>query len=153
MWLRGREAHADRGVGAAAGRIPVFILALLLAACAPVDGSAAAAAAVDAFHRRYNAGEFEQLYREASPAFRETAPEHEFEAFLGEVRTRLGAVRSSAQTASTLFAGTPSPQLMLTYTTQFERGVAEEQFVYQLRGEEAILVGYTLDAPSPIEAR
>jgi hypothetical protein len=130
-------------------RILLVILALFVAsACAPRVDKQAAEAAVQAFHAHLDAGQFDTLYVESAEGLKQAVDRKAFLALLAAVHQQLGDVRSTKQKRWTVKSGASSALLTLDYATTFASGQATEQFVYRMKGNGALLVGYTIDSAS-----
>lgn len=131
-------------------RKPVAILfALFLSACSAVQGVENAESAVTRFHASYDQAQFAQIYSAASPALREVSSQQDFLKFMGAVHRKLGKVKDTARTGSHVNVHTSTGlRVTLVYHTNFERGAADEQFVWQVKGDSAQLVGYNINSPA-----
>jgi len=127
------------------------ILAGLLASCALLSGCASerhdlelAERAVDVFHARLNSAEYTLIYQETGDKIKEATSGQNFVKLLQRVHQTLGAVRNSVPrgTVFQLAQGT----IRLDYDTTFVRGTGREQFVWQIKGNQAILHSYRIDS-------
>ncbi|MFL6856701.1 MAG: hypothetical protein ACJ8EB_02200 [Allosphingosinicella sp.] len=130
-------------MGAAAGAA-----ALLLAACS-VDGDLAAAdAAVAGFHADLDRGAFAQIYNAASPEMKAVTNGPDLVRLLALVHARLGAFKRGARIGWNDSRTTSGHFVNLNYRAAYEKGAAEESFVFRLDGGRAALAGYHIDSPA-----
>lgn len=104
--------------------------------------------AVDLFHQRLDAGEYETIWRESGPDIKATTSRESFIAMLALVHDRMGKVRETKQTGWNSQMDTAGSLAELTHTTTFEKGVGEESFVYKGAGEGQKLAGYHIKSPA-----
>jgi hypothetical protein len=100
--------------------------------------------AADRFHQHLNRSEYESIYNEASEDLRAEAPEtdqikvfqtvHEKMGIAGKMKPLGFHVNANANTKGT-FANQ-------VYETEFSLGKAEEQFVWRIKVNDALLVSY-----------
>jgi hypothetical protein len=91
--------------------------------------------------------EFVSIYREAAPEFQKSATEADFMKLMEGVGRKLGAWQSSKPPAWRVFAGTGGRTVTFAYASQFEKGSANEEFIWRIEGDRAILVGYHINSP------
>jgi len=123
-------------------RLFIILAALLVAACAQDVDREPAERAVTNFHHRLDAGQFETIYNEASPAFRNAVRKDTFLALLASVHGKLGAVKATKQKRWHTKLGEDSAVLTLEYATSFVGGDAQERFVWRLESDNVHLDGY-----------
>jgi hypothetical protein len=121
--------------------------ALLLASCAqnPPDTSAAEQG-VTRFRRQMDSRQFQEIYDNAAPEFRQNASESTVIRFLNLVSTRLGRALAASKQGLRLDTNTSGSFVTLTYTTTFDRGRGNEEFVFRMDGPEARLAGYHINS-------
>jgi hypothetical protein len=132
-------------------RIPLLILlALLLAAstsCSLTKGKGIAEAAVIKFHNQYNAGQFHEIYSQADEGFKKEVNEPEFTSLLEAVRRKLGNVKQANPARWGINATTTGTMATLGYEVEFSEGKGEEQFVFHVSGDKALLYHYNVNSP------
>jgi hypothetical protein len=122
-------------------------LALPLASCQAAEDTDAAEAAVEAFHRDYDAARFAAVFEKSGPQMKQITPRAQFLEFMTAVRTRLGEVKSTKQTGWNVNYDTGGGQVTLTYQTVFESGEGTEIFIYDTATPPR-LIGYNVNAPA-----
>jgi hypothetical protein len=123
-------------------RLFIILAALLLAACAQDVDRKPAESAVAQFHGRLDAGQFETIYNDAAPAFRNAVRKDTFLALLASVHAKLGAVTATKEKRWSTKLAHSSAMLTLEYTTTFNAGKADERFIWRLEGDNVQLAGY-----------
>jgi len=100
--------------------------------------------AVKQFHEQLAAGQYHAIYDGADEVLHSTNSESDFVNRLQSVHQTLGAVQNSVpkRIVFQLAQGT----ICLDYDTTFARGTGREQFVWQMRNDQAILDSYRVDS-------
>ena len=128
-------------------RLLIVALTLLLAACSFAADKNTAEAAVERFHQMVAAGQFEEIYAQATPEFQRAGPRENAIALFREVRDRLGPVRQTSQQGWEVNMVDGGNVVTLTYETQFTQGRGTERFIFRVNGGSAQLLGYNINAP------
>lgn len=116
--------------------------AVLLAACNPIAQMNDADEQIDLFHERYSAGEFDAIYRDSAPEFREAVKQDEWANLLQTVSGRLGAVEDSSQTGVNVNASNGVTTTTITRDTTYEQGEGTETFIYSGSGDDMALMNW-----------
>ena len=116
-------------------------------ACSLTKGKGIAEHAVVQFHDKYNAEQYQGIYDQADDAFKKSAKQEDFLAFLQAVQRKLGMVKQSKQIGWYVNATTLGTIVTLTYDTEFAEGHANEQFVFRVSGDQAKLYRYNINSP------
>jgi len=136
-----------------------------LAACLPGDDLPLAQTQVAMFHDKLNAGAFAAIYQGAGPDMKAASAQADFVQLLSAVHRKLGAFQSASAGGWNDNATTSGHFLTLNFAAKFERGSAQENFVYRIDGGHALLAGYHITsnaliidqpetkAPPPIRPR
>ena len=132
-------------------RLTLCLVALLLACgfagCGGVMRSKETAAnAMDEFHDRFNAGQFDKIYDTADADFQGAMARADFLKFIEAVHRKLGNYKTCANQGwkSNTFNGDTSVDLR--YKTTFEKGQGDEDFVFRVSGTRATLRGYHINS-------
>lgn len=105
--------------------------------------------AVDRFHQHLNRGEYESIYNEASEDFRAGATEADQTKVFQTVHEKMGIALKMKPLGFHVKASTNNGVLAdQVYETEFSLGRAEEQFVWRLKGNDALLVSYHAESPN-----
>ena len=123
-----------------------LVLAGLLAACSGTGSANIAAKGVDQFHAELNAGHYAQLYEKSASEMKTSTKPDQFIAFLTGAHKKLGAFKSGKRVGWNDNHTTGGHFVTLQYESQFERGPAQEQFIYRLRDNQPFLVGYNINS-------
>jgi hypothetical protein len=107
-----------------------------------------AGAAAHHFHEELNAGQYEQIYQEADPAFSPIDKHLRLVSFSGQVHTTLGNATSERLTNLNLNVESGSHFVVATFTTTFEKGIAQEQIVWRRDGNTLRLWRYNINSPA-----
>jgi len=122
-----------------------------LAGCSSKEDIAKAEAAVDQFHKELNASEFDKIYDESSDGMKANASQEKLTKLLSAVHRKLGAFQSGKSTGWKVTAGTSGTIVTLGYTTTYERGEANETFIFKVVADKALLQGYNVNSNDLIE--
>jgi hypothetical protein len=122
----------------------LLVLGLASSGCS-VDTSPAEQA-VPRFHSMLDAGNFAQIYDSCSEDLKSLSSQHDFVAFLAGVHRKLGASASSQRQGWRIDYRPTGTFVTLTYKTHFAEGEAQEQFVFRLQDNRALLAGYHIDS-------
>ena len=125
-----------------------FILAAALAAggCSAGADKSKATAAVAEFRQRADAGRFAEIWRAGAAELKASTSEAELVRVLGGLHAHYGAFRSASETNWHWNSSNGNVQVTLEYASAFERGRANERFVYRIGDGAALLMGYNRSA-------
>ena len=121
-------------------------VALFLAACSPAADTKAAEGGVVSFHNALNNGQFDQIYNATGPEFKAASTRVDFVKILTAVHRKLGNFRSGKTDTWNDNATTSGTYVTLEREAQFDRGPAQEQFVFKMDGPNAVVVGYHINS-------
>ena len=107
--------------------------------------------AVAAFHRLYNDENYQGIYDMLADEAKRDVNKDEFIATAKQAYEKWGKSQSSNLSQAKVF---PSPlQVRMIYNVEFEKGDAQEWFIWDTRGNEARLLQYQhypgFDKPEP----
>ena len=127
-----------------AARVAVVLLcSLLLASCEFRKSRLIAEAGVKEFHALLDREQYEQIYDQGDDSLRESTSKADFVAYLQGIHSRMGNTR---KTTASGFSVNASPgegaQVALAMETEFDRGVAQERFLWRVSGGRAVLLDY-----------
>lgn len=114
----------------------------LLSGCSAGQDIELAQGEVARFHQMLDSGRFAEIYTAAGPEIRNDMDQAEFVGFLTGVHNALGSVAEAKSIGWHVNYGTGGNRVTLTYDTRFARGSGQEEFVYDLAGNNAKLAGY-----------
>jgi hypothetical protein len=118
----------------------------VLAGCSSGDDLAAAQKAISHFHDQMNAGQFDKIYVESSPEWKQVSPKDDtIELFTG-VRAKLGAFLSGKQNSWRVNYGTGGTTILVLYDSKFQKADGQETFTYRRSGDGVQLVGYNINS-------
>ena len=125
-----------------------FLLAVLFAACnlsvKPIYNDreqAKAERAVAIFHDLHNAENFRGLYQMLEDEARQHISEEEFIATARQAYEKWGKVKSASLSQAKVFPR-QVVQAKLIYNVKFEKGDAQEWFIWNIHGDEVRLLQY-----------
>lgn len=126
----------------------VVILVFLTWRCgsAFVQGRKLANAAVQHFHERLNAEEYEEIYVDADDGFRAGQTHDELIKFLQAVHKKLGNAGEATQSNIRVDANTNGTFITTSYRTTFDKGAATERFIWVTNSGELKLHGYHIES-------
>lgn len=119
-----------------------LLAALVLAACSPTKDIAQADTAIADFHKHMNAADFDGIYAGASPDMKQSTTPDALDKLLEAVHRKLGDFRSGSTSRWNDNVATGGHFLTIAYAAKYEKGDAEETFVFRLDGDRASLSGY-----------
>jgi hypothetical protein len=132
---------------------PLFLAALAgLAACSPGNDVPAAERGVAAFHAALDSGRYAAIQASSSAEMKGTTSAADLTRLLEAVHDRLGAFRAGSTRSWNDSRTTSGRFVTLDYAATYERGSAEENFVFRIDGDHATLAGYHVNSNALIEA-
>jgi hypothetical protein len=90
--------------------------------------------------------QFADIYSQADDAFRAATKQQDFLDFISAVHRKLGKVQNASQGGYFVNFSTSGTQVRLNYRTKFEGGDAQEEFIWKIKGNQAVLVGYHINS-------
>jgi hypothetical protein len=137
----------------------LFIACLLvISACSISDKTKLADSAVSEFHDAFNAEQFEAIYEGAGKELKALAKRKEFLTLLKDIHSQLGQAGESKRVSWRVNYQTGGTTITTAYETKFTDGAAVEQFVFKVKDDKPLLVGYHIrvqerkDKPALTEA-
>src|SRR5262245_26422746 len=123
--------------------LPLVLAASLLVSCSGTD---AAKQGVTTFRDRVGQRSFAEIYRTASPEFRQAVTEEQFQRFMAGLERKLGAWQSSKDPIWHMKRGTGGHFVGLTYESEFSKGPATERFTWRIENGAPVLLGYNVQS-------
>jgi hypothetical protein len=130
--------------------LAIVAAALALSACSIGKDVPVAEAAAAHFHQQLNAGKFADTLEGATPQLLAAAGKEKWLALLTAVHAKLGAFRSAKTIGWNDNFNNGDHFITLNLEAQYERGTAQEQFVYRIWGDKALLAGYHVNSDALI---
>ena len=130
---------------------PKFLAALFwtvaLAGCGNfTHAKEVAADAMDQFHDRFNAGEFDKIYDTADADFQGTTTRADFLKLLDAIHRKLGDYKNCDNHGWNTNTFNSDTSVTLHYKTTFKKGSGDEEFIYRVSGTRATLRGYHINS-------
>ncbi|MBV9463917.1 MAG: DUF4019 domain-containing protein [Verrucomicrobiae bacterium] len=125
--------------------LAVLTIAAVMAGCSK-NSVATAETGVKAFHDRFNAEQYEDIYSQAAATFRTQASHEKFQNTMTNMHAKLGLVRSSKIANSDVSWRLGGSYVHLTAETEFEHAQGKEEFLWRVKGSDAVLMGYNINA-------
>ena len=119
---------------------------LPLAGCSGSASVSLAEEQIPRFHQSLDAAKFQEIYAAASEELKKASSEKDFVALLEAVHRKLGAAKSSEKQNWNVGVYTSGTSVSLTYKTVYTEGDATEKFVYRIKGDQALLLGYHISS-------
>ncbi len=132
--------------------VAAAFIALLLAACNPMEQLDVAEQKIAQFHETYNAGDSRALYGRTAQEFRDITTPEQMDELVVLVTERMGAVQSTERSGFNVNAGTGETTTTVTMTTTFAKGEGKETFTFYGSGDELRIVGWNVDSPNFADA-
>lgn len=105
-----------------------------------------AAGAMDQFHERFNAGEYDKIYDTADADFQGSTTRTDFLKLLDAVHRKLGDYKNCDNHGWNTNTFNSDTTVTLHYKTTFKKGEGDEEFVYRVAGTRATLRGYHINS-------
>ena len=126
------------------------LAALLLAGCSFGKDIAAADAGVSAFHASLNAGDVDRIASTADPELGASPSRVEFGKLLEAVHRKLGIFVSGNRTGFNDRADLQGHFITVVYASTYQRGAAQETFVFRVSDGRAKVAGYNINSAALI---
>ena len=111
--------------------------------------------AVDQFHERYNRRDYDGLYAMMAQSTQQVQSKENAVTAMQETVERWGKQQSSQMAFAKLFPG-PPVQVRMIYNTTYEKGNAQERFIWTSDGKQAAFIQYQVipgwDDPTTIKS-
>jgi len=121
----------------------LWVAGLLMGCGAPEDiGSASGAG--KRFHDEFNQQNYTKIYQEADPKFREAVQQDALAKLLTKVHENLGNVTDATRTGFNVNYNVGGSTITITYSTKFQLGEGQEQFVWLKSGGGVRLLNYNI---------
>jgi|HubBroStandDraft_2_1064218.scaffolds.fasta_scaffold403222_1 hypothetical protein len=128
-------------------RVSVLLAVTVLSACASGKNVQNAAKSVEQFHSQLNTEQYQTIYEAADEGFHKVTNEADFAALLQAVHKKLGNVQTSQRTNSQVGVYTGQGTVVtLIYQTTFDQGSGTEQFLWHMRDNQPVLLGYHINS-------
>ena len=124
----------------------LFLFVLVLAGCSASADMSTAEAAVPKFHEMLDAAQFDDIYAQSGDAMKSASSQADFTALLAAVHRKLGNTKSSTKAGWGVNYQTSGTWVTLNYTTVYDSGDAQEQFVFLVKDKSALLAGYHVNS-------
>ena len=119
---------------------------LALAGCSAGADLPVARAGVDKVHSQLNGGQCAEIRDQASTEFKELSSAESWKTVCDQLAAGLGKFVSLAQVGWNDEVGTNGHIIRINYDSEFEKGKAQEQFLFRIDGGKAVLVGYHVNS-------
>lgn len=123
-------------------------LALVLSACGLKEAYDNSGAAVATFHRGLDQEKYQAIWAGSSAAMKQSGTLAEFTKFLTVVHTKMGKVKSTKQIDLNVNSVNSTTTVQAVMETEFEKGKAQETFIFLQEGERLILQSYNINSPT-----
>ena len=127
--------------------IPLLFASLLFTSCGDTfKGRHVAEPQIAVFHKRLDAGEYDEIYYDAAGEFRKATSKEKMNELLSAINRKLGAVQASAVTNWRVTTRNRTTYVVLVSETRFENGSGTETFTFIVSGSNADLIGYNINS-------
>ena len=107
-----------------------------------------ASSAVDRFHKQLNAGDYQQIYDEATVDFQRSGSRETFGRVLDNIRQKMGAAGKGNVAGFHVNWRNNRLWVDQVFNTQFEKGQGQESFVWEIVHDQPRLYNYRVDSPN-----
>jgi Protein of unknown function (DUF4019) len=102
---------------------------------------------VNQFHSQLDSEQYQAMYAASDDGLHKTATEADFVSLLQAVHHKLGKIQSSQRRNYQVNYSTGQGTVVtLVYDTNFDGGAGTEQFVWHLRSDQPVLLGYHINS-------
>jgi hypothetical protein len=126
--------------------VAALAIAGALAGCSVGHDLPAVNAAVGVFHQELNAQDFDKIYSDAGPDFKNPTSPPDYTQLLSPIHRKHGNFVSGAPGGWNDNVNTSGHFVTLGFSAKYERGAAEENFVYRIDNGKALLAGYHISS-------
>jgi hypothetical protein len=125
----------------------LFLLCVTSTACVPSSDKAIALKAIEQYHQRYNQFRFHEIYQESTAGMKTNMPEERFLESIKAMRQGQGSVVKATELTTDYFSSPDEVEVKILMRVDFEKGSANEEFVYTISQDKATLSGYRFLSP------
>jgi hypothetical protein len=125
----------------------VVTTTLLFSGCSAKADFSAAKQAVDTFHQRMSAGDYDVIYDSSTNTFRGTGSREQFQEFLKRVTQKMGQCTDATQKQWRMNTTTNGTFVQLSYVRKCANGDLHELFAWKMENGKALLNGYNANSP------
>jgi hypothetical protein len=122
-------------------------ICLLLCGCSAKVNVEDARKAVDQFHQRMSAGEYEVIYDSSTNAFKAAGSKDQMQGFFKRVNRKMGVCTEATQKSWNINATTSGTFVQLSYSRRCANGDLQEHFVWKMENGKPTLQGYNVNSP------
>jgi hypothetical protein len=119
---------------------------MLLIGCSGGEDLGAANKGIARFHSELNAGQFDKIFAESAPEWKQASPRADTVQLFTGIRKKMGAYISGKQNSWRVNYGTGGTTILVLYDSKFKKGDGQETFTYRRSGDGVQLVGYSLNS-------
>jgi hypothetical protein len=123
---------------------------ILLPSCSGGEDLGAANREIGRFHAELNAGQFDRIFAESAPEWKQASPRADTIKLFTAIHNKMGAYVSGNQNSWRVNYGTGGTIILVLYDSKFQKGDGQETFTYRRSGDDVQLVGYNLNSPTLI---
>lgn len=123
----------------------LVLLAAIVAACNPMEQLDDADAEVAEFHQQMDNRQFDAIWEAGSKEFKASGPKADAVAFLGQIRDRMGALKSTTREGFNLNTDNGVTMVKVTHKSEFDNGPATETFDFVRVEDELQLYNYNIN--------
>lgn len=130
--------------------IPVFafgVVSIVLCGCSAKADYQTAKTASDNFHQQMAAANYAAIYDSSSSEFRSSASRETIVGFLQRINRKLGACGEASQQGFNVNCNTSGKFVTVSYARKCANAALEEQFIWRVEGNKALLVRYNANSP------
>jgi hypothetical protein len=126
--------------------LPIVAVLLCLAGCSGGEDVSIAERGIADFHQRLDTGQFGAIYAGSSQDMKSATNQASLVQLLAAVHRKLGAFKAGKSAGWNDTVSTGGHFVTLNYAATYERGMAQENFVYRIADGKALLAGYHINS-------
>jgi hypothetical protein len=118
----------------------------LVAGCNASADTKSAEEGVASFHQSLDGGRFDQIYTDTGAEFKSVTAREDFTKLLTAIHAKLGNFRRGKTVGWNDNVSTGGHFVTLRREAQFDRGAAQEEFVFNIASGKTAMVGYHISS-------
>jgi hypothetical protein len=125
----------------------ILLIVLAFCGCGMSQNVDLAKKAVDEFHTRFNAKQFDAIFDAADPEWKKNTDRDTSTKFFARVQRKMGGCTTSTNDGYNYNVTTGGTFVSIHYQTTCANGKLGEQFRWRVDGQKILLVAYNADSP------
>jgi hypothetical protein len=125
----------------------ILLAAAVFCGCGMSQNVDLAKKAVDEFHTRFNAKQFDTIFDAADPEWQKAMDRDTSDKFFARVQRKMGGCTTSTNDGYNYNVTTGGTFVSIHYETTCANGKLAEQFKWRVNGQKVLLLAYNANSP------